>query len=162
MSITVEPFYPDPSSYTNNRLVTDTEAEKLFRETLFKERSNDILNQKRNAESRLKHLKKIKKRWNKADNILRYGGFSLFVVSGGVATILASLVTAGFAIPSLAILVVSASSVMHTGIMEVISAKLTSKNTSKYRKRIKEIKSYIDKMYVYFEKARSNGDISNK
>ena len=143
-------------------LINSGELERRFRETLFRERTNEIKLHRQKAEERLTHFIKIKNRWTRADSILRYTGFSFIIICGGSATILASFVTSGIAIPAVAILVISGVSLVQSNIFETILKKLTSKRKRKYRNKINETQSYLDKMYIIFEKARYDKEITNE
>jgi hypothetical protein len=158
MNISVEPIYP---SLPQKVIVNQDEFERKFRETIFRERTNEIKQQRQKVEEQLNHFLKIKKRWTTADNILKHTGFSLVLVSGAAATILTSFITVGFSIPAIAILSITGASLVHSSLIEGVVTKITSKRKRKYINRINHLQSYLDKTYILYEKARSNGAISN-
>jgi len=135
--------------------------EERFKAAIFRERCVEIKLQKSKVDDKLKHYTKIKNRWNTANSTLKYTGFSLMIVSGATATILTSLVTAGIAIPVIAVLSVSGAGLLHGSLFEIIINKLTSKKKTEFRKRINNINEYKNKLYLLFEKARNDGEISN-
>jgi len=142
-------------------LINADHLENQFRETIYRERTNEIRTLRYKAEEKIKHLQKVKDRWTKANSTIKYVGFSMILVTGTAATVLASFATAGFAIPAIVVLSVSGAGLVHTSIVEALVNKLTGRKKKEYRDRIKTVKSYLDKMYILFEKARSDQDISN-
>lgn len=146
----------------NEELYPKVEFEEKVRENIFRERTNEIGMRRYKADEKLKHLEKVKKRWTTSNSILKYTGFTVMLVSGVTATALASLATAGFAIPAIVVLSVSGLGLVNSSVFEILVSSLTGKKKKEYRERIKSIKSYLDKMYIFFEKARSDGEISNE
>ncbi len=140
---------------------TGSEQNHSHQNYLFQQRCNEILSQKHKVEEEINKLNKLKSKWNLANNIIKYSGYTIFLSTGAAATVCASLVTAGIAVPSSVILTTSSIGLIHTSITKVFSKTITSKKTKKYRKKINVLNSYLDKMFVFFEKARSDQLISN-
>ena len=129
---------------------------------LSKARINEMLNQKATMEKTIKHLKKIKTRWGRIDVGIKVSGVIL-AASGAVAGVIVGTISGPLLIPifvpSLPIIVgsLTAAETLITGGLVI---GLTSKRKAYYREKIRIVQSYIDRMYLYIEKARSDNIIT--
>ena len=125
-------------------------------------RVNEMMNKKKELEKELKRYAKIRKRWGRADVGIKITGIVL-ASTGAVAGILTGVIAGPLLIPifvpSLPIIVgvLTASETILTGGLVI---GLTSKKKAFYRDKCNLIQSYIDKMYLYIEKARNDNIIT--
>ena len=117
------------------------------------------------------HYVKLKKRWNKINNIVKITGLSL----AGTTIVLGGFISSGIVLP-LSIVAVSASSITTSSmivgsmlaglsaadllISKITTSAFTSKKKKYYENKVLIIKSYIDKCYIYVEKSRNDNVIT--
>jgi hypothetical protein len=124
-----------------------------------KSRIDEMSNKRLELDRQLKHYLKIKKRWDKADGSLKITGTILAGTSAVVGAVIAGL-TVPLTIPIVIPIVLGAITAGETIITSGLVMGLTGRKKSFYREKINIIQSYIDKMFVYSEKARQDGVIT--
>ncbi len=129
---------------------------------LFEQRCKEILSQKQKVDERINKLTALKSKWNTIDSFVKYSGYIVFLLTGLASTIGSALMTAGINVPHYMILKTSSVGILIASIAKVVSKTLTSSKKNKYKNQIEELNSCSDKMYLFFEKARSDLHISNE
>jgi hypothetical protein len=124
-----------------------------------KSRIDEMSNKRLELDRQLKHYLKIKKRWDKADGSLKITGTILAGTSAVVGAVMAGL-TVPLTIPIAIPIVLGAITAGETIITSGLVMGLTGRKKSFYREKIRIIQSYIDKMFVYCEKARQDNVIT--
>ena len=123
---------------------------------LNKSRIDTMFNKRQELEKQLHHYKKIKKRWGQFDTALKVSGTLL----AGLGTVAGAAVGAIGAVP-IAIPIIIGSLTAGEGIVTSgLVIGLTGKKKSAYRDRINLIQSFLDRMFVYIEKARQDNIIT--
>jgi len=101
----------------------------------------------------LKHYKKLKNRWNTIDSILKTTNLTFTLIMTFSTAVSASLTVPVFVPIILGI--VSASS--STGI---IAIKYSSKKKEYFKRKVRLIDEYLNKLYIFFEKSKADKIIS--
>ena len=101
----------------------------------------------------LKHYKKLKNRWNTIDSILKTTNLTFTLIMAFSTAVSASLTVPVFVPIILGI--VSASS--STGI---IAIKYSSKKKEYFKRKVRLIDEYLNKLYIFFEKSKADKIIS--
>ena len=110
----------------------------------------------------LKRYNKMKSRWGKIDVGLKVSG-AIFASTGAVVGVLVGTLTGPFIIPLLLPsmpIIVGVITASETLITSGLVIGVTSKKKSFYREKCKIIQSYLDKMYLYFERVREDNIIT--
>ena len=145
----------------------------LLTNELNKERYDEMNDKYKEMHITLKHYTKLEKRWAKANNLLKLGAFSI-----GVSTsIAACLASSGLILP-LEVIAVSATSVLTTSMVvstsigafgavdlvlaKIISSSFTSRKKKYYHNKVLIVKKYINRAYIFIEKARNDRIITLK
>ena len=125
--------------------------------TIKKGRLNEFMNEKKNLKDLLTHYIKIKKRWTKADSVLKMTGITIGALAGLTGTIVASISTLGIStIPMIIGGVVGGFSAFDLFLTESLSIGLTSKKKKQYREICIKLELGINKLYLYQVKALSD------
>ena len=132
--------------------------------TIKKGRLNEFMNEKKKLEDLLTHYIKIKKRWTKADSVLKITGITIGALAALTGTIIASIPTVGIAAgivaTSLTATIVSGTiggfSALELFLTESLSIGLTSKKKKQYREICNKLELGINKLYLYQVKALSD------
>ena len=119
-------------------------------------RLDNLLFKEKMLEDKLKHYKKIKRKWIILKNILHYSKYPIsgILIVGDLILILFPP-TLIFAIGSISLTV---SEIVCTNILEDSLLKI---KVNKYKKKCIDIQSLIDKLYVFKNKALKDGIISD-
>jgi hypothetical protein len=123
---------------------------------LNKSRINEMINKRQELERQLQHYIKIKKRWSNADLSFKIIGGLLAAIGTTAGTVVGVIGAIPIAIP----IIVGSLTAGETIITSGLVLGLTSRKTSRYREKIKIIQSYVDRMFVYIEKARQDSIIT--
>jgi hypothetical protein len=123
---------------------------------LNKSRINEMINKRQELERQLQHYIKIKKRWSNADLSVKIVGALLAAIGTTGGTVVGAIGAVPIAIP----IIVGSLTAGETIITSGLVLGLTSRKTSRYREKIKIIQSYVDRMFVYIEKARQDSIIT--
>ena len=119
----------------------------------------EMTNKKLDLERQLKHYIKVKNRWDKAGSTLKITGTVLAGSSAVVGAVVAGL-TVPLTIPIFIPIVLGSFTAGETIITSGLVMGLTNRKKSFYKEKIRIIQSYLDKMFVYYEKARQDGAIT--
>ena len=140
-------LYPNPlsSAQIDNHTVLKLQADSLFCKLT-------------QLEDKLKHYHKLKKRWTKFKNILRYSKYPIAVILAGVDAGLIFLPVVGIplAIISTAI---TLGEVIGANVLEDSFANIKVNN---YDKKCKHISKWIDRMYLFKQDTLHDGVIDTK
>ena len=165
----LEPLiYPSLKNYKMYTEFDTTQDEKII-QTIKDLRVSEFMNEKKKLEDLLIHYSKIKKRWTKADSILKITGITLGSVGILTATIIGSIPTLGIVA---GVVGTSLTSVIVSGVLggfstvdlfltETFSIGITSKKKKIYREICEKLELGINKLYLYQVKALSDNVLSN-
>jgi hypothetical protein len=130
------------------------------RVALYKQRSDKIIYEIKQLQDKSKHYVKLAKRWTTASSTIEH----VSDISVGIAfvsiSVLLSLITAGIAIPAVIPLVIAGAPIIELGTLKGVKLSLIKKKRNKYAKKASLIKDYINRLWIYHEKAKQDGIIS--
>ena len=141
-------------------------AETIYPElnNIDKDRAKFMLSKYEDIERKLAHYEKIKKKWVKAEKIVLGIGLT---ASASVAIISLTIGIIGTAGAGLAPAVGSAIAAITGGVASIkgfitliISKGIIGKKIVHYRHICEAINTYLNRVYIYIEKSRSDGKIS--
>ena len=158
MSEIKETLYPIITQDKVNELIEQKASKSINEERLKQINIHvDSLNEK------LSRYMKVKKRYTKADNIVKGSLASLALITTIVSIVVGSLTPLGV-IPNTIGIIVSASfgslSVIEGIVGKVISHNFTSKRKKNFQERINIVNEYLNKIYIYVDKIKRDGIIS--
>ena len=115
-------------------------------------------------ENRIKHLKKIRRKWALADNIIKTLGITFTCLLTLITTIINVLPKDSINQNTLQILTAVFSSL---AAITAVSSEgtilgFTGKNKTKFIKQIRQQELKLNRSYIFYEKARSDATISNE
>ena len=111
-------------------------------------------------EKQLEHYRKISNRWKITGKAVRIVNITLTSLIAGTLCVLGTLMTQGIIIAPLAMGLLGGYSTLETALLEVMNIGVIKKKKHKFSEKVNLIQDYINKMYFYFEKARSDGIIT--
>ena len=127
---------------------------------LYKQRSDKIITEIKRLQEQSKHYAKVSKKWNKASRILE----EICDVSIGLTfvsvAVISSILTSGIAIPLFILIPISSVPLVELGVLKTTKHTLMKKRKEKYQQKSKLIADYINRVWLYYEKARQDGIIS--
>ena len=127
---------------------------------LYKQRSDKILSEIKRLKERANHYNKVYKKWNKSGKALEGTALSIVILGEISAAVIAGVITGGIALPVFIPLILSGVSLLEVGIMKLTKHTLMNKKKEKYQKKSKLISDYINRVWLYYERARQDGIIS--
>ena len=130
-------------------IITDVE---LRNKMLFERRKEYMVLKKIELEKMLSHITKVKNRWAKADVTIKIIGTSIVFIS----STLAAIFSAGVLVSPIIISVLSSIAAIKTALTEGVMIGFTTKKKKIYRKKCNIIKEYINKLFLFSEKARED------
>ena len=130
-------------------IITDVE---LRNKMLFERRKEYMVLKKIELEKMLTHITKVKNRWAKADVTIKIIGTSIVFIS----STLAAIFSAGVLVSPIIISVLSSIAAIKTALTEGVMIGFTTKKKKFYRKKCNIIKEYINKLFLFSEKARED------
>lgn len=135
--------------------VTDRQEKQLYQL-----RIDEINKRKNDLQILYNHYNKIKKRWNTANNVIKYSGLTV----AGAAAITACVLSSGLVLTLYPTIIVGGIVTSATGIDLVLTKILTNSFTGKrrrnYAKKASIVKNYQNKIFIYTEKIRNDGIIT--
>jgi hypothetical protein len=148
------------------RIISEQETDKIIQDRINRElnqqRIKEMMNKKLELERQLKHYVKMKNRWGRVDVGIKITGIGL-AAGGAVVGVVVGVVAPPLMISLLAPaapIVVGSLTAVETLITGGLVIGLTSRKKSFYREKIRIIQSYIDKMYLFMQKAQQDGVIT--
>ena len=137
-------------------------SEVEFESILTKDRKR-VMNQRiAEIENRIKHLKKIRRKWALADNIIKTLGITFTCL----LTIITAIINVTPGINQNALQVMTAVFSSLAAVTAVSSEGtilgFTGKNKTKFIKQIRQQELKLNRSYIFYEKARSDATISNE
>ena len=138
--------------------------EKEFNKLLTQDRKRSMNQKIEGIEQRIKHLKKIKRRWQLADNIIKILGITITFSFTLLTTIINVLPESSINSSTVKVLTAVFSSLAAITAIgsEGTILGFTGKNKSKFIKQIKQQETKLHKVFIYYEKARSDAVITNE
>ena len=139
-------------------------SETDFNKIVTQDRKRSMNQKIDSIDQRIKHLKKVKRRWQLADNVIKIIGITFTAILTLITTIINTLPNNTIEANTLKILTAILSSLAAITALSSEGAILgfTGKNKSKYIKLIKQLETKLNKVYIYYEKTRSDAIISNE
>jgi flagellar motor component MotA len=129
------------------------------RTLLYKQRSEKIISDIKQLQVKCKHYTKISRKWNRVTKVIEGISYSFFIAGEVAATIIAGLATGGIVLPVFIPLIISGLSFAELSILQITKHTLMHKNKEKYKKKAKLYNDYINRLWLYYEKARQDGII---
>lgn len=147
---------------TNTNQIYPTLEDDGTRMQLYKQRSDKIIYEIKQLQDKSKHYAKVAKKWNKACRIVEELSDVFLILCGLSATTLAAVSTAGVAIPVFITIILSGAPIIELGIIKSIKHTAMKKRQEKYSKKSKLISDYVNRVWLYYEKAKQDGIISTE
>lgn len=165
--MSVDNIYPDLSQQTLNQVSEQAPAYQKPFNPAFTEQTSDVhsayvtrneymVEKINEIKKDLIHYKKIKTRWNNADSTLKIIGISLTCV-GSIATV---VTTTPIGLLTVVPIILGSATGIQSFINGVLITSLTNKKKSAYREKIEYINSYLNKLFIFMEKAKNDNDIT--
>jgi hypothetical protein len=136
-------IYPVVSN-SNPIVLSPEDSQKIFEQQAQESRINEMLQYKNELTRDLKHFQKLKHKWIKLTKIFEYTGFGVLSSLGIATTILASLASAGIAIPLIVGIALGSGDtigIIYQGIVHV----LFESKKRHFRSKIKIVLAYINR-----------------
>jgi hypothetical protein len=127
---------------------------------LYKQRSDKIISEIKRLKERSSHYSKVAKKWNTASKILEGVSITVLILGEISATTVASVITAGIALPVFIPIILSTTSLAELGILKTTKHMLMNKCREKYTRKAKLYDEFINRVWLYYERARQDGIIS--
>jgi hypothetical protein len=127
---------------------------------LYKQRSDKIISEIKRLKERSNHYSKVAKKWNTASKVLEGVSVTVLILGEISATAVASVITGGIALPAFIPIILSSASLAELGISKITKHILMDKRKEKYKKKAKLYDDYINRVWLYYERARQDGIIS--
>ena len=137
-------------------------TEHEFNKTMTTDRKRSMNQKIDEITSRIHHLKKVKRRWQLADNTLKICEIGLAFTLTLLTAIINLLPETLVSIPKVQILtsVISAIAGLTVAGSEATLLSFTGKNKRRFEKEIKKQEAKLNRSYIFYEKARSDAIIS--
>ena len=145
----------DPSLYPPQSIVKSaSETVEFIEARLSPSRVDEMVRARAVLEKQLGHYRKIQRHWTRGDSVLKIAGTVLTVSTTIGATVVP------FVGPVIAAGVLGGCSALSVALTETVVIGLTSRKKKVFRERCQLVQSYLDRMFVYIEKCRSDNVIS--
>ena len=116
---------------------------------------NYMISKQEEIKEHLIHYKKLKKRWTKIDSTFKTISVILaFLITSATAA------TAGITLPIVIPAVLGAVTAIQTSSCGLIALAYTSKRKMYYKEKANLIDSYLNKLFIYFERSKSDKKIT--
>jgi hypothetical protein len=124
------------------------------------QRAEKLLSIIKSKQEKLEHYEKVFKRWRNLHKTLRILNICGTSLVGASICVLGFLSTGGIAIPVLAIAILGGYGTIESTILEGMNVGLIKQKKERFRNKIDIIKTGINKMYYFYEKARQDNKIT--
>ncbi|ESP04226.1 hypothetical protein LOTGIDRAFT_170923 [Lottia gigantea] len=118
-------------------------------------RQQYIIEKQNELKEKLKHFNKCRKTWSRIDYVFKTLNT---VVTVGITV--ATAVTGGLMLPIIVPTVLAAFTAVQTSSCGLIILGYTSKQKSDYKKKTEILDTYLNKLFIFFERSREDKNIT--
>ncbi|ESO87075.1 hypothetical protein LOTGIDRAFT_154565 [Lottia gigantea] len=118
-------------------------------------RQQHMIEKQEELNEKLKHFNKGRKTWSRIDSV-----FKTLSVVLTVGTTVATAVTGGLMVPVLIPTVLATITAIQTSSCGLIAIGYTSKQKSYYKKKTEILNTYLNKLFIFFERSREDKNIT--
>ncbi len=145
MAEITKPLYPT--------IITATELDELTGCKLSKSRAMEIKNKVNELKHKLKHYKKCRNRWKKANRIIHGLGVGVGLAVGGTAAAVGIVGTSGVLIPIAVPITLASVGAIETVITESVAFALIKRKIHKFGEKVNLVSLFVNRMYLLYHRA---------
>lgn len=134
-------------------IVEGQELDGIINDRLSASRAQEMLSKRKELTLLLSRYNKLEMKWSKADCGVKCVGFVLVMTAGIGATVISGGTLLPVTIVPIVAGVLSGTAVVNGILSETIILGLTSRKKKHYRRKKHLVNDYLNKLYLYFEKA---------
>ena len=143
-------LYPKIESEKHSELLTK----------LSNQRGYIIQAEVKKLEDLVKHYEKVRRKWSKAQTVIRILGTGLGSVLAVGGTVLATVASSGIAVPIIIPAAIGGFGAVQTGISELTTNTLIKTKVKKYSNKIHVIEKYVNRLYHFYHLAIQDAEIT--
>ena len=140
--------------------IPSMEIDEIINDKISKSRAIEIINKQKELDKDLKHYKKLRDKWKKANSVIKVLGIGIgsTLAVGGV--VVGGIMSSGIVIPILIPTIIGGVGVIETTISTCVAATYIKKKINKFNLKYDLINTYLNRLYHLYHRSIEDGKIT--